>query len=591
MVFSGIISAPRSLLPSQALDLANVYLENAGKATDSEIALVLCHDTEVSLSQAKKNADQSVIDGIAETYGGLGKQLEELRRDNEAQAIYKKAEKLGWSAQDTDQSPKSSRLVSITQSLKGTSSSVVGSQGSSSLRHFSLGRFKHRRTIATIPTHIFAKNVHSPTYEFKLPEPGERLNTTRQLACCLELLKAPPGDIMVPSAHRWLQSVRKDTDELDRLKSMATEVIRAFKRDEIKDAKVVAEVVSLVPVLNKDSFHDLLNALCTGIHNSVLLDSHQLDGLAQLMHRADRGYLGSDDLVKILDMLSTRLKDTHNQSTNNMYELTVAVSRVLDAMADTNVNGLDRQKLHEPLTQYLNGLKSSSDPYLVYQAAYASQALLCVPDNETAWQAALRRTGKVVRGVSVLVSAVKGIDLNKFLAGLDDIQKGLSGTSKVVELVANAYKDAVALSESGQGFFKRLKEGLSFDRKRDWYAALRGADALIQDGGLHSFRRLVCEASCRLDLAFQWGVCQRLGEIAASPLWETDARHGAVEFLGEIYRNDGTWGQHVSVKQLILNVLMQLSVPAGDGLRCKWCIEMPEGQCTSVQVELRQCLT
>ncbi|KAI8348169.1 hypothetical protein B0O80DRAFT_429867 [Mortierella sp. GBAus27b] len=86
---------PRSLLPSQALDLANVYLENAGKATDSEIALVLCHDTEVSLSQAKKNADQSVIDGIAETYGGLGKQLEELRRDNEAQAIYKKAEKLG----------------------------------------------------------------------------------------------------------------------------------------------------------------------------------------------------------------------------------------------------------------------------------------------------------------------------------------------------------------------------------------------------------------------------------------------------------------------------------------------------------------
>jgi hypothetical protein len=95
MVFGGVISAPRPLLPSQALDLANIYLENAGKVADSEIALVLCHDTEASLSQAKKTADQSVIDGIAATYSGLGKQLEELGRDGEAQAIYKKAEKLG----------------------------------------------------------------------------------------------------------------------------------------------------------------------------------------------------------------------------------------------------------------------------------------------------------------------------------------------------------------------------------------------------------------------------------------------------------------------------------------------------------------
>ncbi|KAG0229164.1 hypothetical protein BGX31_006292, partial [Mortierella sp. GBA43] len=529
MIFGAIILPPRSLSPSQALGLANVYLENAGKVADSDIALVLCHKTEMSLSKAKKDADQSVIDGIATTYGSLGKQLVELDRDSEAQAIYKKAVKLG--------------------------------------------------------------NLHPPTYEFKLPEPDERLNTTRQLACCLGLLKASPGDIMVPSAHRWLQSARKDTDEQERLKTMATEVIRAFKRDEIKGVKVVAEVVSLAPVLNKDTFHDLLNALCTGIHNSVLLDSHQVDGLAQLMQHADPEYLEPDDLVKILDMLSTRLKDIHHQSTNNMYELALAVSRVLDAMADTNVKGVDRQKLHEPLALYLNGLKSSSDPYLVYQAAYASQALLCVPDNETVWQAALRRTRKVVQGVSGLVSAVNGVDLNKFLAGLDHIQKGLSGTSGVVEFVTYAYKDVMALSESGQGLFQCLKEGLSFKRKRDWYAALRGADALIRDGELSSFRKLVCEAPCRLDLAFQWGVCQRLGEIAASPLWETETRHGAIAFLGEMYRNDEMWGQHVSVKQLILNILMQLSVLAEDGLQCKWCLEMPEEDWMNAQVELHRCRT
>jgi hypothetical protein len=55
MLFSAIISSPRdSLLPEQALELANIYLDNARKATDPYITLVLCHDTEVSLSQAKK---------------------------------------------------------------------------------------------------------------------------------------------------------------------------------------------------------------------------------------------------------------------------------------------------------------------------------------------------------------------------------------------------------------------------------------------------------------------------------------------------------------------------------------------------------
>ncbi|KAG0228904.1 hypothetical protein BGX31_006419 [Mortierella sp. GBA43] len=524
MVFGSAFSSPLGSLSSkQALELANVYLENARSAVDLDIALVLCHDTEVSLSQAKKHPDnQTIIEGIATAYGDLGSQLEIRGNDSGAQAMYKKAGKLG---------------------------------------------FKHRRTVAVIPAHIFTKNVPPSAFEFKLPEPDERLNSTRQLANCLSLLKASPSETLLPAAHKWLQVIRKDADEQDRLRSISIEIIRAFKRDRIKDSKVVGEVVCLAPALNKDSFRDLLKEFYSGIDHSGLLDIHQLDGLAQMMQGADHGYLGADDLVKILDLLSARLKDTHHQSADHRHGLTLAISHVLDAMADTNVKDLDRKKLHEPLSSYLSGLMKSSDPYLVYQAAYASQALLCVPDNETPWQAALRRTGKVVQGVSGLVSAVKGVDLNKFLNGLDDIQKGLEGASKVVDIVATAYKNAAALSKSGQSFFKSLKEGLSFDRKRDWYAALRGADIMIRDGEFASFRRLICEAPCRLDPAFQWGVCQRLCEIAINPIWDVDTRQGAVSLMGEIYRNDEIWGQHVSVKQWILNILMQLSIPSEDGLQ------------------------
>jgi hypothetical protein len=48
VMFGSIVPSPRgSLLLQQALDLANIYLENAFNAKDSEIALVLCHDTEM----------------------------------------------------------------------------------------------------------------------------------------------------------------------------------------------------------------------------------------------------------------------------------------------------------------------------------------------------------------------------------------------------------------------------------------------------------------------------------------------------------------------------------------------------------------
>ena len=428
---------------------------------------------------------------------------------------------------------------------------------------------QQHQDVIVIPSHIFTQNVRPPAIEFKLPGADERLNNTPQLAYCLSLLQISwsTDEQLEPDVYKWLQTTQKDTDEQERLRAMATEVIRVFKKDELKDGKAVAEVVSLSSVLDKDTFQGLLGDFYSGIDLSGLLNFHQLEGLAQLIQGADPGHLRSDDLVKILGLFSNRLRDTHQQSTQHMHQLTLAVSHVLDAMADTKVTDLDREKLHEPLSTYLSDLKESSDPYLVYQAAYAYQALLCVPDNETAWQSAMRRTGKVIQGVSGLVSAVKGFDLNKFIEGLGDIQKGFEGVSKVVEVVRTSYDDVSSLVKSGQGFLDSLKEGFSFERKRDWYSALRGADALIRDGELATFRMLVCGAPCRRDPAFQWGVCQRLAEIASDPMWDTETRRDAIAFLGEMYRNDKVWGQSASVKQWILNILIQLSTSPGTDLQ------------------------
>ncbi|KAG0245111.1 hypothetical protein BGX31_007955 [Mortierella sp. GBA43] len=619
MIFGSIVASPRgSLSPLQALNLAKVYLENARKETDGTIMLVLCHDTEVSLLQARRAAkhakDNAVSDGVAVAYIDLGKFLYSRGRHTEAQASFKKAQKLGVQAHDIDQLAQISRPTSAAGSIKSAPATTVDAPvikalpppdsletatpdttdpsslsisldvaPSTPIDAIPVTSVVHLDTtlsttggqhihdtdtvttpladIATVPLNIFVGNVRAPTITFKPPEVDERLNDTLQLACSLGLLQAfiSPDDILDPAVRNWLQVTQIDTDEQERLKAMATDVIRAFKRDELKDVKAVAEVVYLSPVLEKEDFQYLLREFYSGIDQSGLLNVHQLEGLAQLIQGAKPGYLEADDLVKILQLLSTRLQDTHRQSPVRIYKLTLAVSHVLDAMADAEIKDLDRERLHEPLSLYLDGMKRSSDTYLVYQAAYAYQALLCVPDDETLWQATLRRSGKVVQGVSRLMSAVKGLDLNGFIEGLKDIQGGLAGASEVARIVKDAYDGARSLAEGGQRFLECIKEGFSFSRKCAWYPALRGADILIREGQFAKFRKLVCEAPCRRDQAFQWGVCQRLGDIAVNPILDIDTRRSAIEFLGEIYQNDGEWGQHTAVKQWVLEILMQLS--------------------------------
>ncbi|KAF9343456.1 hypothetical protein BGX34_006731, partial [Mortierella sp. NVP85] len=408
MVFGHIVSSPRGTLSlQQSLELAKIYLANASQAQDADIALVLCHDAEVSLTQARKGVRHSenvtMREGIAHAYITLGQVLNSRGHESEARASYKKAEKWGGKVPDREPSAGFLEPKNNPPSVNSVVDPTMDNPPVKTQPTLSLKITKTNDNVV-IPAHIFAENVSPPTVAIKLPEIDGRLSSTTELACCLSLLNASHSldDVLDPTARAWKQAAEKDDDEHERLKVLSIDVIRAYKRDEIKDAKVVAEVVTLAPVLDKDMFRDLLKEFYSGIGGSDLLDFHQLDGLAQLIQGADPGYLEADDLVKILGLLSKRLRETHQQSPLHIYQLTLAASNVLDAMADTKVEGLDRETLHEPLSSYLDALKGNSEPYLVYQGAYACQALLCVPDNESLWQATIRRTGKVIRGVSGL---------------------------------------------------------------------------------------------------------------------------------------------------------------------------------------------
>ncbi|OAQ25253.1 hypothetical protein K457DRAFT_23344, partial [Linnemannia elongata AG-77] len=539
----------RTLSSEEALARANTHLENAKETKDRRRAQKLCDNAKEALERMDISKSIKDHDQIIAAFRQHGELLEKLGLPDEAQLSYSKADQLSRAIDKSRPAPPLAQVLPLSIS----SASVVSASTISS----STAAIRNRGTV--LPT-IFTKNYPRPAVQFTLPGPDDRLTSTRQLAFCLALLQetALPLDSLDASTRAWLTATKKNQDEQDRLKTLATDMIRALVQDKLKDIKAINEVVCLAPVLDRADFRALLSLFVNMINDSLLLDVQALQGLAPMI-QATPEYIEADDLVKILNLLSTRLQETFQQSPQHIYSLTMTVSRVLDAMADCNIQGLDRVKLHEPLLSYLDCLKSDKDPYIVYQAAYAFQALLCVPDDEEPWQAALRRSGAVIKGVGGLASAIKGLNVAEFISGLSTIQEGFQGAGQIFGLVQDAYNGVTDLMESGQGLLESLKNGLSFSHKRTWYAALRGADTLIQNGELTKFKTLVCEAPCRRDLAFQWGVCQRLGYLAADPAWDDVSRKNAIAFLGEMYWNDEEWGQEPRIKQCILDILLQLS--------------------------------
>ncbi|KAG0352492.1 hypothetical protein BGZ54_002755, partial [Gamsiella multidivaricata] len=103
-MFDRTFSSPRNALsPQMELELTNIYVENARKTKDREIALVLCDDAEAALSRMKRAVkktltsplsvgDQALRDGFAGACLKHASLLESLGYSEMAQVSYKRAE-------------------------------------------------------------------------------------------------------------------------------------------------------------------------------------------------------------------------------------------------------------------------------------------------------------------------------------------------------------------------------------------------------------------------------------------------------------------------------------------------------------------
>ncbi|KAG0379721.1 U3 snoRNP protein [Mortierella sp. AD032] len=405
---------------------------------------------------------------------------------------------------------------------------------------------------------VFRQNIDKPVVHVPLPKLHTRIETTPQLVMCLRLLNKDGDnveqhegifqDTLLDAVARldWIKAMKRNPAEQDRWRWLAKRMAVGFMNDASKDSAEIAEIVFLGPLLDKETYRRLLSSIITTFNQADIFDTNTLQGIVYLVQSAPPESLHPDDLIRILSILRVRLLRPHNHvpyKPNSMlcpFHLTLAVSRVLDVMSDRNVEGLNRVMEREPLFEVLSGLQDSSDPFLMYQACYAFQALQYILDDETAPQAVFRHPTDVVK-----------LDLGSVFEHLKNLQEALGGTIGTASAVSNG---ACSLVESGRGIFETFEEGYSSEKKRPWYVAIRVANALAQAGQLKDLNRLIYEAPCRGDPLFQWGICQLLGEITSDTIWDTTVRHQSIDLLEELYHNDPEWGQDECVNTWISKI-------------------------------------
>ncbi|KAF9118360.1 hypothetical protein BGW39_001252, partial [Mortierella sp. 14UC] len=411
---------------------------------------------------------------------------------------------------------------------------------------------------------IFHQNVSAPSPLVSLPPAGARLETTVQLAYCNHLLRiqlspssaaASTTTSLDRAQQASIDAILQNTEEQSQIHWLTTRVVEEFAADSFKTSEKIAEVILLGPHLNQEYHRKLLNCLIDEFESAKLLDINLLQGMVQLVQCAGPGYLVPDDLVRILVVLRNRFQDTHQQLTEHPYYLTLALSRLLDVMVEGKVQDLRRVVDQEPLLTLLGRLSSSEDPYLKHQAAYAMQALLHIPNDESRRQFMMRQAGRITMGLLGVASVCK-LDLGELKAGVDHLYKA---TGDIHEVTTKIVGGAQSLVESGQDIARSVKGGILSGGRQIWYSALREAQEHVRNGRLADFNGLVFEAPCRRDVEFQWGVCQLLGEIAVDAHWNIATRQNAIDLLAELYKDESIWTAKKDVHNWILQIVRQVA--------------------------------
>ncbi len=345
------------------------------------------------------------------------------------------------------------------------------------------------------------------------------------------LLGGSPGEKF--SSTEALAQKLKSTDLNDAnyppLQELAIVVIDLFAKRPTKTKPLIDEVTNLASANNTVITRALLKVLVKEINEGVLLDTDLLKALRSTLINSSIEALDADDLVQVLKITMRRITEIHNQdkTSSKLSTALSTISDILDVMGDANVIKVGRINLHDPLYKILDSLSDDADLLVASQAAYAKQALVRMPNDESKSRSFFRRTGAAVKGFASLSQVMTKQDLQ-------------------------------SISEAYDNF----KEALSFQvGKKEWYGDIRILKLLSEKKHYELFKSI-------MDTRIKEGKNPHVvGNILfllheAAPV----AQKWALECMADLFLDD-KWGDKKKVKKIILNeLLFCATVPAISGI-------------------------
>ena len=288
------------------------------------------------------------------------------------------------------------------------------------------------------------------------------------------------------------------------LGALCRSMVASFRNAPKLEYMAEAAAISAVIRHGVNDMDDLIiafsNAIISGTTDASIKETEILSAFAfVLRHTKELPHVRSR-LGPVLQSLNTRLKAAGVQAdTDAQYHLVICLSGVLDAMADIKFSGISRESLHEPLGQELQALSQEVEPRLAQAAAYASQALRGVSDDEGPWQAAWRYTNQGISVIANTAGAVAKVDLSQLYATIPDVINLVQGLQSLFE---NATEVAEAVFADREWIDSMNK----FKKPKRWYRALRYIDLFLQCKAWEQVKGVVTSVNCREEKHFLSGL-------------------------------------------------------------------------------------
>ncbi len=336
---------------------------------------------------------------------------------------------------------------------------------------------------------------------------------------------------------------------------VAKAVLTEFAAEKVITLEMVQELVAQSRATNDTNFYREITKTFLKrleLDKNTLLDLRLLQGLmVVLFQRADwvKDEPFAADCSVLLKAITVGLQEIPiDQNLLQIEALLPMVCTLLDQMVSVAIKDIDYVRIYVPLLIALSRFKNTPYAYINWTAAYAEQALLRIPHNESFRKKIARHIGSVTTGLLHLMGGIFEI----FASGIASLSIKIIPilVIKSLEQFLNALRN-----------FKRVYKNFSFRRAQLWYTELHNIDLGLTKVDvtkrLNLLRDYLNTPKKRYKDTLLQGICDRVGRLACAA--DLSVQEKALRLLKNVAQDGSNWNKSEAIKDHAGAVLRQLA--------------------------------